>query len=72
MNKYNLFFASILSAGLVLSAVIVSFTMYSIKGFENTIVSTGSTKQQVTSDAVHWRLGISRIATNQTMKAGSL
>lgn len=71
MNKQNSFFAAILSSGLILSTLILSYTLYAIKAFDNTIIATGSTKQAVRSDAVHWRLEISRIATHTTMKSGT-
>ncbi len=54
--------ALILSFGLVLSAIIVSATLYRIRQMDNTITVTGSARKVVDSDMLRWNITIQRIS----------
>ncbi|MEI6296182.1 MAG: SIMPL domain-containing protein [bacterium] len=70
-TKNELMFpAIILSIGFVMSASVVSDTFYKIRGLDNVISVTGSTKTRVTSDSVKWSSSISRTVTESNMKNG--
>jgi hypothetical protein len=58
----------VLGICLVLSAVVVAFTIYRIKALDNTLVVTGSTKQRVQADSVRWRGSFSRTTVNRNIQ----
>lgn len=65
-----IFPAVVLSLGLVLSALIASYTFYKVRDLDNIISVTGSAKQRVTSDSVKWTSSISRTVTENSMQRG--
>ncbi|MEJ0001911.1 MAG: SIMPL domain-containing protein [bacterium] len=69
LNKNYIAFAAILGLSLVLSFIIASATFYHLRS-EDSLTSTGSAKQSVTSDKVKWTSSISRPVTVSTMSAG--
>lgn len=62
--------AAILAAGMVLAAVVASWTFYSVRSFDNVLSVTGSARKAVTSDAVLWRGSFSRTVLPSELKAG--
>jgi hypothetical protein len=64
-------FAVILSLGFIISSLIVSWTLYHIKTFDQSLQVIGSAKQQVTSDWVKWDVVFSRPVTMASVKSGN-
>ncbi|HBM45948.1 MAG: hypothetical protein UT05_C0001G0075 [Parcubacteria group bacterium GW2011_GWF2_38_76] len=62
--------AIVLALGLFLSAMGATYTFYLIRTFDNTLSTTGSAKQRVTSDSVKWSTSISRTVTEGNLKKG--
>ncbi|MDB5224409.1 MAG: hypothetical protein JWO43_31 [Candidatus Adlerbacteria bacterium] len=52
--------AFVLGVGLLLTGSVVSYTLYSIRGLDNTLSVTGSAKQDVTADTAKWSIEVSR------------
>ena len=52
--------ATILAAGIVLSALIGAYAFYSVRALDNTLSVTGSAKQAVEADAAKWTVSVSR------------
>ena len=65
-----LYFGVILIIGLIISATIVSETMYKMKQLENTLSVTGSAKEKVVSDIVKWNGNFSRTVGIAELKNG--
>jgi len=65
-----LYFGVILIIGLIISATIVSKTMYKMKQLENTLSVTGSAKEKVVSDIVKWNGNFSRTVGIAELKNG--
>lgn len=63
----------VLGLSIILTGLIVSFTLYSIRAMErNVITSTGSAKEIVKSDTVKWTGEISRRVPNGALASGYL
>ena len=62
LNRPFVSAATVLGIGLMLGAGIVSYTLYAMRGFDNTLSVTGSATQQVTADLAKWRVSVSRTA----------
>lgn len=54
--------AILLGAALFISAVAISYTLYAIRGLDNTLSVTGSAKQEVKADRAKWTLEVYRTA----------
>jgi hypothetical protein len=54
--------AFVLGASLVASALVWSATFYRVKAFDNALVTTGSVRKRIASDAVKWTGSFSRTA----------
>ena len=52
--------AIILGLSIIITAVIVCYTLFNIKGANNVISVTGSTQKQITSDIAKWRSSFTR------------
>lgn len=52
--------AIVLGFAIFLSAIAVSYTMYSIRGFDSTLAVIGSAKESVKADRAKWTVQISR------------
>jgi uncharacterized protein len=61
----------ILGFALIVSSALSSITFYRVKSFDNTIVTTGSAKENVLADQVKWQVNSSRIVPD-TMVSGAL
>ena len=62
--------AAILAAGIVLAAIVGSWTFYSVKSFDNVLSVTGSARKIVTSDTVKWTALFTRTVSPGDLKAG--
>lgn len=62
--------AFVLGLCLVVSAVIVSWTYYTVRLSNQSITATGSARMQVDSDSVKWRGSFSRPASASQVKQG--
>ncbi len=62
--------AGVLALGLIISALIASYTFYAIRSFENTLVVTGSAKTSVTADSVKWSSSFSRTVSESALQTG--
>jgi len=60
----------IIGLSIIISASIVSYTLYRIKGMDNTLSVTGSTRIRVTSDIVKWVGEFSRTVPVDSLKMG--
>lgn len=61
----------VLGVAIILTGIIVSFTLYSIRAMErNVITSTGSAKETVKSDTVKWTGELSRRVPNGAVGGG--
>lgn len=58
--KQLMFPAAVLGAALVIAASIVSMTLYSIRGLDNTLATTGSAKKSVRADSAVWRVMVTK------------
>lgn len=63
--------ALILGAGLVASALVWSATFYRVKAFDNALVTTGSVRKRISSDAVKWTGSFARTATLAGLPEGN-
>src|SRR5262245_32282470 len=54
--------ALVLGASLVASALVWSATFYQVKAFDNALVTTGSVRKRIASDAVKWTGSFTRTA----------
>jgi hypothetical protein len=52
--------AILLGVGLFISALAVSYTLYAIRGLDNTLSVTGSAKEQVKADIAKWTVQVYR------------
>lgn len=62
--------AVVLAIGLFISSMGAAYTFYLIRSFDNTLSTTGSAKEKVTSDSVKWSSSISRTVTEGNLKKG--
>ena len=62
--------AGILALGLVLAALVGSYTFYTVRSFDNVLSVTGSAKERVTSDSVKWNIHVTRHVTEFTVQTG--
>jgi len=62
--------ALVIGLSIIISASIVSYTFYRIKGMDNTLSVTGSTRIRVNSDIVKWVGEFSRTVPVDSLKAG--
>ena len=69
LNKNYIAFGLILGISLIISFIIGSVTIYKLRS-NNTLTSTGSAKESVTSDKVKWTSSITRPVTVSTLSAG--
>ena len=69
LNKNYIVFGSILGISLIISFIIGSITVYKLRS-NDTLTSTGSAKESVTSDKVKWTSSITRPVTASTMGTG--
>ena len=69
LNKNYIVFGSILGISLIISFIIGSITVYNLRS-KDTLTSTGSAKESVTSDKVKWTSSITRPVTASTMSTG--
>ncbi len=60
----------VLGIFIVLAVLVVSYTFYQTKSFDNALSVTGSATKQVVSDHVKWIGSISRITKLSTLKTG--
>lgn len=73
MEKSNgaiLFSSLILGISLIIGTGVVSRTVYNIKQLNDTLSTTGSTKQKVASDLAKWKSGFSRTALASGLQTG--
>jgi hypothetical protein len=49
-----------MGVGMLLTGTVVSYTLYSIRGLDNTLSVTGSAKQDVVADTAKWSIDVSR------------
>jgi hypothetical protein len=61
--------AILLSLGLFVSAVAVSYTFYAVRGLDDTLTVTGSAKQEVRADTAKWTVQIYRNAFEEGVTA---
>ncbi|HVV14941.1 MAG TPA: SIMPL domain-containing protein [Candidatus Paceibacterota bacterium] len=61
--------AILLGIGLFLSAVAVSYTLYAIRGLDNTLSVTGSAKQDVKADSAKWTVQVFRSVSEEGVSA---
>jgi len=54
MKNNSIWWALILGISIIISASILSYTLYSVKSLDNTLTVTGSARKRVTSDIVKW------------------
>ncbi len=62
--------AAVIALGLLVCAVIGSYTFYSIRAMENQLSVTGSAKQSIKADRAKWVVSVSRPVTASTLRQG--
>ncbi|HHV81633.1 TPA: SIMPL domain-containing protein [bacterium] len=70
MKNNQFLLALVIGLSIIISASIVSYTFYRIKGMDNTLSVTGSTRIRVNSDIVKWVGEFSRTVPVDSLKAG--
>ncbi len=63
--------SAILAGGIVLAAIVGSWTFYSVRSFENALQVTGSARKTITSDTVKWTGQFTRSASPTDLKTGN-
>ena len=63
--------SGILAGGIVLAAIVGSWTFYSVRSLDNTLQVTGSARKTITSDTVKWTGQFTRTATPTDLKTGN-
>lgn len=66
----GLLFAAILGASVLLSVGISLYTYYRVRSLDDTVSTTGSAKQLVTSDTVKWTSQVSRTVKVSRLSSG--
>jgi len=61
--------AILLGLGLFISAVAVSYTLYAIRGLDNTLSVTGSAKQEVKADTAKWTVQVYRNVLEESVNS---
>lgn len=62
--------AGILAAGMIIAAMIGSWTFYSVRSFDNALQVTGSARELITSDSVKWIGQFTRNVAPEALKGG--
>ena len=62
--------AGVLGIGLLLATLMGAYTLLTIRGFDNAISVTGSTKTRVTADSVKWYSYITRTVYESNLQSG--
>lgn len=58
-----------LGLGIIIAAIVASYTFYAVRSLDNTITVTGSATQEATADSAKWRIYINRTAFEGTIPA---
>ncbi len=62
--------SGILTLGILVATLIGAYTIFTIRGFDNAISVTGSTKTRVAADSVKWVSNISRTVVESNLQTG--
>ena len=62
----------VLAISFIVAALVLAFTLVSLRSLDDTITATGSSKEIVKADSAKWSLSISRSATEGSIPAGYL
>ncbi|HVU79859.1 MAG TPA: SIMPL domain-containing protein [Candidatus Paceibacterota bacterium] len=61
--------AIVLGIGIILSAAVVSYTLYAMRSLDNTLSVTGSAKQDVKADSAKWTVQVYRGVSEEGVSA---